>query len=614
MTKSKWNALKSKQHYAIEGWGNGYFDIDNRGNVTVQKNGTTPQSKVVLQDIVDEAKGKHNIQTPMLIRFSDIIKSRVDRVVLAFNKAIKDNLYTGKYNLIYPIKANQHYGVVKTISETKSKFTGLEAGSKPELLAVLSVVTDNKTPIICNGYKDYDYIKIALLARQLGRNITIVVEKMPELYNIVKVSAELNVRPLIGVRCRLALTLAGKWAHSGGEKSKFGLNTTQILKLIEVLEEASMLECLHLIHCHQGSQIANINELGNFYIALHKKGVNIKIIDIGGGLAIDYEGSKSRSFNSTNYSLGEYAEIIIQTVKELCHKHQIAIPDIFSESGRASTAHHAVFVTNITEVEDILINEHIPEVIDEDLQDLSNIIKNFKQTPLNEIYAISYTAIHSIYDRFTQGEISLNVRALAEQMYIIIKQKLFTSLNPSFRAHREIFDNLEEDLAKKVIANFSLFQSMPDAWAIKQLFPIMPLTQLNEPLELSGIIEDITCDSDGKIDLYSTVSGIDKVIKLPKYKSNDPYLLGVFLVGTYQEILGNLHNLFGTVPVVEVKLIDNGKFEILQVYQGFSNETSLSHVGYNKDKMIESYIKQWKTKDTITYLRNILQQHTYLQD
>lgn len=623
-----WSVRKSREFYNISAWGNSYFDINKNGKVIVKRGKYTADKDLAILDIVEEIK-KMGYQTPIIIRFKDIIKNRAQRIIKAFGDMRKQLSYTGNYTLIYPIKVNQFKSTVDSVLALKES-RGLEAGSKPELLAVLSLIKDNKTPIICNGYKDREYIKTALIARKLGRNITIVIEKPIEAKYVVQLAEELNVRPLLGIRFRLALTLSGKWAHSGGEKSKFGLNTTQILDFINLLKEHRLLDCLHLLHCHQGSQIANvqdiyqyINELSTMYVELCKLGAGLKVIDVGGGLAVDYEGSRTRSFNSTNYSLGDYAYIIISTIKATCDLAKVEVPDIYSESGRAVTAHHAVFITNIVDVESV-VGEEVPEVQskDEDLLELENLFDSFGRLPINEIFTASTYAMESIHNRFAENKLPIEKRAIAEQLYSHIKLKLIKCLKKEYRSHRELYDILDEDLAKKVIANFSLFQSMPDAWAISQLFPVMPLSHLENEPKMRAIIEDITCDSDGKISNYLDYQGNEPSIKLPIYNPESPYYLAVFLVGAYQEIMGNMHNLFGPVNTVEVSLDGKGGFSIDKITCGFTNADSLERVGYNKKQMMENLTKFIKTakftkkieQKFLSELEQGLDAHTYLRE
>ena len=627
--EAAWTAKKSREFYNIQGWGNSYFDVNKAGNITVMRGKYLADKPVEIIQIVKEAKAL-GLTMPLVLRFTDIIQNRALRIIQAFNETTKKLDYDGSYSLIFPIKVNQHKAVVDSIVNLKSTSRGLEAGSKAELLVVLFSIKDNKTPIVCNGYKDRAYIRAALIARKMGRNITIVIEKMLEAKYVLELAKELDVKPLLGVRFRLALTLAGKWAHSGGEKSKFGLNTTQVLELINILKQNEMLDSLHLLHCHQGSQIANIkdiqhymNELSTTYVELYKLGVPLKIIDIGGGLAVDYEGSRTRSFNSTNYSLGDYANTIVSTIKANAASNNVPVPNIYSESGRAVTAHHAVFVTNIVEIESV-VGEDVPEVKskDEDLLELEDLLESFDKLPVNETYSSSVLAIESIHNRFTAGTLSLEKRAIAEQLFSHIKLKVIKKLNRNYRSHREMYDILDEDLAKKVIANFSLFQSMPDIWAIGQLLPLVPLTHLNEEPKMRAIIEDITCDSDGKIGHYMDYQGNEPSIKLPTYNPNDPYLLAVFLVGAYQEIMGNLHNLFGPVTTLDITLDGKGNFKFENINPGYSNADSLKRVGFDKDDILNQFFKYLRKTDLAKKdqgnlyddLKTILEAHTYLKE
>ena len=626
MTTS-WNSKRSRDFYNMPAWGNSYFDIDKSGAITVMRGKYTADKPVAIKDIITKAK-EVGITTPLVLRFTDIIQSRARRITKAFNDAKKQLDYSGKYTLIYPVKVNQNKAVVDSV--LKTSICGLEAGSKAELLAAISLIKDNSTPIVCNGYKDSSYIRAALIARKLGRNITIVIEKMPEAKHVIQIAKELDVEPLLGVRFRLALTLAGKWAHSGGEKSKFGLNTTQVLDLIRILKKNNLLNSLHLLHCHQGSQIANIkdiqhyiNELSRVYIELTRLGVPLKIIDIGGGLAVDYEGSRTRSFNSTNYKLSSYAYTILSTLKQVALANNIDLPNVYSESGRATVAHHAVMVTDIVEIENA-VGEEVPEVTskDEDLLELEELLESFDTLPINEIYSSSIVAIESIQHRFINGSLSLEKRAIAEQLFSHIKLKLIKKLNRSYRSHRELYDILDEDLAKKIIANFSVFQSMPDSWAISQLLPIMPLTHLDKEPTMRAVIEDITCDSDGKISHYMDYQGNEPSIKLPPYDYNNPYLLAVFLIGAYQEIMGNLHNLFGPVATLDISLDGNGNFTIENIHPGFTNANSLDHVNFTSQDICDRLTKFLKNtkydkkhqRDMLKSLEDILNSHTYLKN
>lgn len=626
-TMDNWSFKKSKSFYNIDSWGNSFFDINSLGNLTVKRSKYLNDKPVELIKIIDEAK-KLGLVTPILLRFTDIIKTRAERIYNAFNKSVKKNQYTGKYTLIYPVKVNSHKSVIDSFLSTKTINHGLEAGSKAELLAILYSVNDNETPIICNGYKDKEYIKLALIAKKLGRNVTIVLEKMLEAKFVIDVSEQLQIKPQLGVRFRLALTTAGKWAHSGGEKSKFGFNTTQLLELIKILTKHNLNKCLHLLHCHQGSQIANlkdiqyyINELTYVYIELCKLNIPINVIDIGGGLAVDYEGSRTRNFNSKNYSLSEYANTIIKNIKEITIKNNIKEPDIYSESGRAICAHHAVFITNIIESEDI-VGEVIPKINsnDQDLLELKGLIDNFEVLSLNEVYFTACAAIENTHKRFNTGTLSLEQRALAEQFFSHIKIKILKNLKRSYRSHRELYDILDGDLAKKIICNFSLFQSMPDVWAISQMLPIMPLCNLEGEPKIRAVLEDITCDSDGKISNYIDYQGNEPSLKLPKYDEKSPYLLAFFLVGAYQEIMGNLHNLFGPVNTLDISLDKDGNFIIKKIHKAVSKSDILKTIEFNSNDIIESFndqlnksnLDQKTKKQFFNEIVDICNTHTYL--
>lgn len=623
----KWDSKKNREFYNIESWGNGYFDINEEGEIIVKASKYSTSIPVPLKKIVDHAKCL-GLDTPILLRFPDIIKSRALRIVEAFTKVKKEIGYDKNYYLIYPIKVNQNKSVIDSLLSINEMYQGLEAGSKSELLAVLASTKDNKIPIVCNGYKDKEYIKIALIARKLGYNIHIIIEKMKEAEYVAELAKELKVTPNLGVRFRLALMLAGKWARSGGERSKFGLDASQILRLIAYLKEHNFLHCLNLLHCHQGSQIANIkdiqyyiDEIINVYIEIYKLGAPLKILDVGGGLAVDYEGSRTRSFNSTNYNLKEYAQTILTTIKDSVTKANIPLPEVYSESGRAVSAHHAVFVTNIIGVESILgENVELKKSGSLEIAELEYLLDSFDKLPINEIYSTGIIAMEKIHSKFNEGELTLEMRAKAEQIFSHIKIRVLENLNRSYRNHRDIYDALDEGLAKKLIANFSLFHSLPDSWAISQLFPVMPISHLNEKPTMRAIIEDITCDSDGVIKNYIDYQGNEPSIKLPRYNINDPYEIAIFLVGAYQEIMGNLHNLFGSVATLDIVLKDNGKFEVKKAQKASSKGEMLGKVGFSLEYLLENLDKQITnsglSKDEQDSFKlsliNSLNSHTYL--
>ena len=595
MSKSQWSFNNSKKFYNIDIWGNGYFGINHNGEITVKKGKYSQNHAVPLKQIVQHLQHM-NIETPIILRFTDIIQNRISRITRAFSQAMHNLNYSGQYTLIFPIKVNQQHTIINSILQTtpENKF-GLEAGSKPELLILLSSISDKTLPIVCNGFKDYEYIHIALIAKKCGLNITIVIEKMIELQYVIEISKLLDVVPTLGVRFRLALTPAGKWSHSGGDKSKFGLNASQLIEMINILRQHNLLHCLQLLHCHQGSQIANIKDIENYiyelthiYVHLIKLGIPITILDIGGGLAIDYEGSRTRNFNSTNYSLGAYATTILQTIKLITQNNNIPMPHIYSESGRAVVAHHAVFITNILEIEEIKPIDFVISDEDIDLITLDKLYNSFDTLDINEIYSSGILILENIHKRFTQGQLSLTYRANAEQLFHQIKLKLIQKLNLHYRSHRQLYDKLDEELAIKIILNFSIFQSLPDSWAIAQLFPIMPMTHLNQKPTMRAILQDITCDSDGKINNYIDYQGYEPSIKLPLYNPMEPYLIAIFLVGAYQEIMGNAHNLFGSVNTADISLDGPTGFVINKIHHAKNNQQILNQMDYKSPDILNN--------------------------
>ena len=621
-----WNYKNSIRYYNINKWGNSYFSINAKGQITVKKTKTSA-SEVPLVEIVDHIKTM-GLKLPVLLRFPSILSDRVKRINRAFYESIKKNDYTGNYKLIYPIKVNQNITVVKKIFDSGC---GLEAGSKAELYAIFSVVDNNYTPIICNGYKDYDYIKTALIMQKIGRNVSIIIDKSYEVDLVIKVCKEINIKPKLGIRVRLAITFSGRWENSGGLFSKFGLTNYQLTKTIQTLKDNNLLDCLQLLHCHQGSQLSNINnidryldELSNIYASLLKIGAPIKIIDIGGGLAIDYEGNKSSMHNSANYSLKNYADSIVLSIKKnLCSMNINQMPDIYTESGRAVTAHHALCITNIIDIEDKYSDSALVyEKSDSDFGELHNIFLQFNDINLFEIYSNTQNAIAKIKSKFDKKEISFDKLAIAEHLSFKIKKKIYHKINAGYKAHRDLFDILQKELSIKIIVNLSIFQSLPDSWAISQLFPILPITSLNNHPTDNFILDDLTCDSDGVINQYSTCEGLAQSIKFPRIDSDNPYLIGFFLLGAYQETMGNLHNLFFPVTNVEVLLEKDNKFSISNVKNVCGVLDSLESFNYNTVQVKENIFKYVKNSniesnlktELAKYLQTTLSSSSYLKD
>ena len=539
-----WSTEQSAQTYAIKNWGDGYFSINSSGHVCVRPS-SDKDIELDLFEIAQSLNDK-NLSLPVLVRFTDILKDRVKRLSCAFEKACVNNGYQGKYTPVYPIKVNQQRQVVEGILAAEN--IGLEAGSKPELLAIMAL--SNHEVVVCNGYKDRAYIRLALIGLKMGLNLYLVIEKPLELELIIEEAARLNIKPQLGLRVRLSSISAGKWQNSGGEKSKFGLHAYEVLQLIERLKQADLLDSLKLMHFHMGSQIANIHDIkialkeaGQFYVELHRLGAQIKIIDAGGGLGVDYDGSRSRRESSINYSLDEYAQNIVRSFAELCAEKQMPQPDIITESGRAFTAHHAVLITNVTDIESVYTNNA-------ELQALPEV-----HNPV-EHYHDAYFALAEARAEFTQDKLSIIELAKAENDYALICQQIKSQLNPNTQSEATILQELNEKLADKVFCNFSLFQSMPDIWGIDQIFPIMPIHRLDEQPTRRAVIQDLTCDSDGRIDQYIDGQNLENTLPVHEFDKKQPYLIGFFMVGAYQEILGDMHNLFGDTHSINIKLDD----------------------------------------------------------
>ncbi|MDR3443345.1 MAG: biosynthetic arginine decarboxylase [Legionella sp.] len=622
------NALSEENLYNIENWGEGYFSINAKGNIEISKAPGT--QGVELQAIVDAAS-KTGLHLPLLIRCTDILHNRVQRIYQAFNQAIKENEYQGTYKLVYPIKVNQEQSVVRELLKSPNNPIGLEAGSKPELMAVIGMLSNQHSTIVCNGYKDSCYIRTALIAQQMGHQVFIVIEKKSELDIILKESARLQIKPTLGVRIRLVSKSAGKWENSGGYKSKFGLNAKQVLELVSELKAHDMLDCLQLMHCHLGSQIANIHdirhcmqEVARYYVELRQLNAPINTIDVGGGLSVDYEGTRSNKGCSMNYSLHEYATHILLAIKHLCQETDIPEPNLISESGRALTAHHAVVISDISDIERVDQSPALPEITEEDSHVIRDIYDTYQaitnSSPI-EIYNYAEHSLDEAMSLFKHGVIGLQDKAKVEAFYTNICMELKEKLNEENPSEEALLLKINEDMAVKIFCNISFFQSIPDAWAIGQIFPIAPITQLNEPLSMNSILQDLTCDSDGTIKEYLGSSCVNSTLKLPAYKSSNPFALGFFLVGAYQEILGNLHNLFGDTNSLDVKLSDDGTFEINDLVSGdtITNVLNLAH--FDTKKLIQSYEKQLiqanlskeKTQFYLTELRSVFSQLTYLE-
>jgi arginine decarboxylase len=625
-----WSVQQARDIYHISQWSDGFFDISETGTLRAHPHGLRDQATIDLLELADTIK-EAGIPFPVLVRFTDILRKRIQKLHDAMVQAIQANNYQGAYISAYPIKVNQQRRVVETILQNGKIPVGLETGSKPELLAALGVMNQGAM-IICNGYKDREYIRLALIGQHLGHRVVIILEKMPELILVLEEAEKLNIEPTLGVRVRLSSIGEGKWQNTGGEKSKFGFSAPQLLQVIETLRSKNKLHLLHVLHFFFGSQVANIAHIQRamregvrYYASLRALGAPIHTVDVGGGLGVDYEGTRSRSFCSINYSIQEYANNIVDILAEICQQHGLPHPNIITESGRAITAHHAMLITNVIATESACELTDIQQPVATDIPILHNLWNSFAYLSESTVLEIYHDICHwlsEVQTMYTHGLIGLEQRAYAEQIYYALCSKLRHFLKPKMRAHREVIDELNEKLANKFVCNFSLFQSLPDAWAIDQVFPIMPLSGLDQAPTEHAILHDITCDSDGRIELYVNNYGLERTLSLSPYNPEKPYLLGIFLVGAYQEILGDMHNLFGDTNSVHVELTDQGDYQLTHAIHGDTVESSLRYVDFDAAELLNSYHKKLATahltpqecKEFLADLKTGLTGYTYFED
>ena len=596
----KWSIDDSAELYNINGWGLNYFSINEKGHVTVTPKVGGP--RIDIKELMEELQVR-DVSAPVLLRFPDILDNRIEKISKCFEQAAEEYGYTAQNFIIYPIKVNQMRPVVEEIVSHGKKFNiGLEAGSKPELHAVLAINIDENSLIICNGYKDENYIELALLAQKMGRRIFLVVEKLNELKLIASISKRLKIRPNIGIRIKLASSGSGKWEESGGDVSKFGLNSSELLEALDILEKNKMQDCLHLIHFHIGSQVTKIRRIKNalreasqFYVQLHNMGFNIDFVDIGGGLGVDYDGTRSSSSESSmNYSIQEYVNDSISALVDACVKNDIPQPNIITESGRSLTAHHSVLIFEVLETTTLPSwseDESVSEKDHELVQELYKLWDTMNQPRLIETWHDALQIREEALDLFGLGMLDLRTRAQVERLFWSIAREVYEMANEIKHSPEEL-KKIAKMLPDKYFCNFSLFQSLPDSWAIDQIFPIMPISRLDEKPERTATIQDITCDSDGKIDNFISTRNFN--YHLPVHSlTKDPYYIGVFLVGAYQEILGDLHNLFGDTNAVHVSVYKD-HYEIEQVIDGETVAEVLDYVQFNPKKMVRS-VETWVT-------------------
>lgn len=628
----KWKIEDSAELYNINGWGVNYFSINEKGNVEVRpvKNGVG----VDLKELIDELS-LSDVTTPLLIRFPDILDDRIINISNCFKSAAEEYDYKAQNFIIYPIKVNQMRPVVEEIVSHGKKFNiGLEAGSKPELHAVIAINTDPESLIICNGYKDEAYIELALLAQKMGKRIFLVIEKLNELKLIISIAKRLKVKPNLGIRIKLASVGSGKWEESGGDISKFGLTSSELLEALDVIEKNKMVDCVKLIHFHIGSQVTKIRrikvalrEASQFYVQLRKMGFEVEFVDIGGGLGVDYDGTgSSNSESSVNYTIQEYVNDSVSTFVDAANKNNIPHPNVITESGRSLAAHHSVLVFEVLEATNQPTwddEEIIGETDHELVKELYELWDGVNQPRMLETWHDAQQIREEALDRFSLGLIDLKTRAQVEKLFWSIAMRVYRLANVTKHVPDEL-RQISKILSDKYFCNFSLFQSLPDSWAIDQIFPIMPIHRLNEEPTRAATIQDMTCDSDGKIDNFISTKNIPYHLPLHSLKAKEPYYLGVFLVGAYQEILGDLHNLFGDTNAVHVSVDEDG-YNIDQVIDGETVAEVLEYVQYSPKKLVRT-VETWVStsvkagiitleegKEFLSNYRSGLYGYTYLE-
>src|SRR5215471_5365157 len=600
-----WSIETAKALYNIEGWGQGFFDVNERGRVIVRPDRNHPERTLDLFDFAKDLQ-EQGVGLPALLRFSDILRSRIESLSERFASAVAEFEYDGEYTTVYPIKVNQQRHVVEEIVQFGATHgVGLECGSKPELQAVLGLTDSTEHMIVCNGYKDEEFMRLALMGQKLGHRVFIVIEQLRELDVLRAAADDLGVHPLAGIRIKLSSEGAGRWAQSGGEKSKFGLNAAQIVKLIDRLRGEGRLDWLKLIHFHIGSQVTDIRfiksalqEIARYYVELRRAGVDITYVDVGGGLGVDYDGTSSTANASVNYSLQEYANDVVYTIAEVCRKHQLPMPHLISESGRALTAHHALLLIKVIDVES-QAQPALPDVTAGDHPLLQDMIADFHTLDSPKLASKARKVLEVFHDAtfdkersrqyFNSGVLSLRERAVADTIYFATMNRIARLAQHNPDGYKEIAAELEAALVDRYFCNFSLFQSLPDSWAIDQLFPIVPIHRLGEEPVRRGTIQDVTCDSDGKIDRFVGDKSGNPSLELHEFRDGEPYMLGVFLTGAYQEILGDLHNLFGDTNAVHIRLNGNGGYEVTHLVHGDTVTEVLNYVQFRGSELLQTF-------------------------
>lgn len=627
-----WTIADSAELFDVARWGSGYFSVDNAGHLRVHPS-KDPARSVDLKQLVDDLQAR-GIDLPILVRFNEILKHRMGEIHDAFKNAMREYHFRGQYCCVYPIKVNQQRQVVEEILSCSTELGfGLEAGSKPELLAVVAMA-NHETPIICNGFKDAEFIEMAMLAQKIGRKIIPVVEKYTELELIERYAQKVGVRPTFGMRVKLATKSSGRWQMSGGYRSKFGLTVSEIMHALEELKKRGMQDCFKLLHFHLGSQIPNIrhikqalNEAARIYVELHNRGAGLEYLDVGGGLGVDYDGSQTNFESSINYTLQEYANDVVYHIQSVCDDVGVPHPTIVSESGRAVVAYHSMLIFNVLGVSglgDDAVTSELPPEVEQPLADLAGTFNNLSSRNLLESYHDAQQALDMAMNLFSGGYLPLDQRCLAENLFWSICRKM-QRLVRQLDYVPEDLQGLDAMLSETYFCNFSLFQSMPDSWAIKQLFPVMPIHRLAEKPTHHAVLGDITCDSDGKIDLFIDRRDVKRTISLHAF-NGQPYYLGAFLLGAYQEILGDMHNLFGDTNAVHVNVGEHGEALLETVIKGDSVREVLDYVEFDPDALVrklrgdvelavrESRLDFQQAGRLLRFYEEGLQGYTYLEE
>jgi arginine decarboxylase len=592
-----WTIDDARELYNIEWWGVGYFDINEKGHVTVHPT-HEPERGLDLYEIATDLTAQ-GVGLPILLRFPDILRTRIETLVTRFRAAMDEFEYEGGYTLVYPIKVNQQRRVLEAlVAAGDGHGVGLEVGSKPELQAVLALSDRTDHLIICNGYKDEEYLYLALMGQKLGHQVMIVIEKISEVDLLIRLAEEMDIQPMAGVRIKLSSAGAGRWSDTAGEKSKFGLSASELMRVVEKLRAAGRTDILKMIHFHMGSQIPDIRnikqamtEVARYYVELRKLGLDVTHVDVGGGLGVDYDGSRSIGAASVNYSIQEYANDIVYAMAEACRENELPMPHLISESGRALTAHHTLLLVNVIALETQIVEDRdeIPEEMHAVVHDLAETLHGMDERSLREVYHDASYWKERMRSLYNSGVLSLPERALAERLYLAIITRGVELARRDLEEWEDILPELEAILTDRYFCNFSLFQSLPDSWAIDQLFPIMPIHRLKERPTRRGTLQDVTCDSDGKIDRFVGDRDGKRSLELHTFDPSEPYILGIFITGAYQEILGDLHNLFGDTNIVHLALTGDDEYEVKDLWRGDTVTDVLRYVQYDSETLIANF-------------------------